>query len=168
MSLDINKLKEKLLSTKSIVIGVSGFIVISIVLMIFSAMQPVKGNILYGMCSKFLEIQVPFPETIEQKEVELYRKAVRIMYTHTDGFGEYRLEMMECAFEQHPERGVQLADVLFNYVKPTTEKERIPGKGRLYRVKQEHIDLFNRSRSPAAILQDIDLSIPPGVLVRAF
>ena len=156
------------MSTKGIAIGVGGFIVISLILMIISGATPAKGNILYGMCSKFLELQLPFPETIEQKEIELYRKAVRINYTHLDGFGEYRLEMIECAFTQDPEQGVQMKDAFFNYVKPITEKERVEGKGRFYRVKQEDIDLFNRSKSPAAILSDIDLSIPEGAIIRAF
>ena len=168
MALDIKSLKDKFFTTKNIVIGVVAFIVLSLILMIISASTPAKGNILYGMCSKFLEMQLPFPETIQQKEIELYAAGVRIYYTHLDGFGEYRLEMVECAFNQHPERGVQMKDVFFNYVKPATEKERIAGKGRLYRVKKENIDLFNRSKSPAAILEDIDLSIPEGALVRAY
>jgi len=132
-------LKEKLGSTKTIVQGTIGVVVILIILMIFQSCAPRKANILYGMCRSFLELQVPFPETIEQKEIELYRTAVRMNYTHLDGFGEYRLEMIECSFEQHPQNGVQLNTVFFNYVKPSTSKERTAGKGRLYAVEQEHI-----------------------------
>ena len=166
--LNISSLKETLGSTKAIVIGASGFALLFMVFIIVQSCTPKKGNILYGMCRSFLELQLPFPETITPKEVELYRKAVRINYTHLDGFGEYRLEMIECAFEQDPQRGVQLDNVLFNYVKPVTSKERIAGKGRLYKVKQEAIDLFNQSKSPAAILEDIDLSIPDETILRAF
>jgi len=166
--MNLASLKEKLFTTKVIIWGVVGFAVFSIILLTVQSMMPRQGNIVYGMCARFLELQVPFPETIEQKDIELYRKGVRINYTHYDGFGEYRLEMIECSFLQDPERGVQLESVLFNYVKPSTYNERIVGKGRLYSVRKEVIDLFNDSKSPAAMLQDIDLSIPDSANVRSF
>ncbi len=166
--LDFKAIKKKYFTTKTMVISIAAFAVISIILIGVQSMTPRKGNILYGMCSKFLELQIKFPETIQEKEIELYRKAVRISYTYLDGFGEYRLETIECAFLQDPDNGVQLEDVFFNYVKPVTYNERLVGKGRLYRVKKEQIDMFNRSRSPAAILDDIDLSIPDGAIVRAY
>lgn len=164
----LDKLKKKLLSTKFIIWSASVFGFLFLIFIIVQSCAPRKGNILYGMCLSFLELQVPFPETIEPKEIEFYRKGTRIYFTHLDGYGEYRLETLECAFEQDPQKGVQLESAYFNYVKPSTNKERIIGKGRLYAVKQEEIDLFNRSLSPAAILQDIDLSLPDDTIIRAY
>ncbi len=166
--LNFKDLKKKYFTTKTLVISIAAFAVLSILLLSVQSMTPRKGNILYGMCSKFLELQIKFPETIEEKEIELYRKGVRISYTHLDGFGEYRLETIECAFIQDPDNGVQIEDVFFNYVKPATYNERIVGKGRLYKVKKEEIEMFNRSKSPAAILNEIDLSIPEGAVIRAY
>jgi hypothetical protein len=162
-------LKDKLLSTKTLIWGTVVFILVFMVITIVQSCQPRTGGLLYNMCYSFLEMQVPFPETISPSEIELYQKGVRIYYTHTDGFGEYRLEMIECAFEQDPELGVQLEDVFFNYVKRVTEKERMSGKGRLYRVQQSYIDLFNRSRSPAAMTAvETDHEIPEDTMMRAF
>ncbi len=166
--IDFAKIKKNLMTTKVLIWCVVGFVLLSIILITFQSLSPRKGNILYGMCSKFLELQLPFPDTIEHKDIELYRRAVRINYTHLDGFGEYRLEMIECSFVQDPVEGVQLDKVLFNYVKPVTYNERIIGKGRLYSVRKEVIDLFNQSKSPAAILEDIDLSVPDDAVLRAY
>ena len=164
----LDKLKKTLLSTKFIIWSASVFGLLFLIFIIVQSCAPRKGNILYGMCMSFLELQVPFPDTIQPKEIEFYRKGARIYFTHLDGYGEYRLETIECAFEQDPQKGVQLDSAYFNYVKASTNKERIVGKGRLYAVKQEEIDLFNKSLSPAAILQDIDLSLPDDTIIRAY
>ncbi|MEM6811374.1 MAG: hypothetical protein AAF549_02795 [Pseudomonadota bacterium] len=161
-------LKEKVQSTEFLVKATGVFVLLFFVFIVYQACTPRKGNILYGMCYSFLEIQLPFPETISISELELYRRGVRMYFTHWDAFGQERLELVECTFKQDPNEGVQLEDVFFNYIKETTLQERAPGKGRFYQVKREHIDLFNRSRSPAAILEDIDLSIEEDTIIRAF
>lgn len=158
----------KLTSTKSIIIGVTLIILIFVIVMTVQSFAPRKGNILYGICTHFIELQLQFPDTIKQKEIELYRKGVRIYYTHMNGYGEERLEMSECSFRQSPQAGVQLENVYFNYVKNITAEDRIIGKGRLYEVKPEYIDLFNRSLSPAAVLEDNKLVIPDGAYVRRY
>ena len=159
--IDLASLKEKLLSTQAIVGGAVVFIFIFIVVLIVNSCTPAKGNILYGLCGTFLEQQVQFPHTLKHTSVEQYPKAVRIYFTYIDSFGQYQFEMMECTFVQHPQKGVQLDRVFFNYVKEVTEKERVGGKGRLYEVKQEHIDLFNNSKAPLSILShEPDLTLP--------
>jgi len=162
------KIKENIFSTKTLIKAISVFVLLFIVMIIYQSCAPKKGNILYGICSAFLEMQLPFPETIKLKEIEFYRKGLRMHYTHLDGFGEYLLESIECSFEQDPQKGVQLESVFFNYVKESTHKERIQGKGRLYAVKQEEIDLFNNSLSPAAVLLDNELIIPKGTITRYY
>lgn len=162
------KIKKILLSTKTLIYSSISFALLFVIVIIFQSCTPRQGNILYGMCLSFLELQLPFPETIEPKEIEFYRAGTRIYYTHLDGFGEYRLETIECTFRQDPDKGVQLENAYFNYVKPSTYKKRIQGKGRQYAVRDDVIQLFNDSRSPAAILEAIDLSIPDDTVIRAY
>ena len=153
--------KKKLFGTQGLIGGVVVFIVFFVIVMIVQSCTPAKGTILYGLCGAFLEQQVPFPHTLKHTSVEQYPKAIRIYFTHIDGFGEYQFEMTECTFRQDPQSGVQLERVFFNYVKDVTKKERMRGKGRLYDTRQEVIDLFNMSQSPLSILSNNpDLTLP--------
>lgn len=153
--------KEWAGSTEGIIIGTITIIILFIILMTVQSCTPQRGTILYGLCRSFLELHIPFPETINHKSVEQYRKAVRVYYTHIDGFGEYQLELVECVFRQDPEAGVQMEKAFFDHVKPATKKVRAQGKGKLFEVEQQHVDLFNKSRSPAAIMsQEPDLILP--------
>lgn len=145
-------IKKNFTGTQGIVLGTVIFSFLFLTVIIVQSCTPRKGTILYGMCGSFLEQQVIFPETIQHSTVEQYRKAVRIYFTHIDGFGEYQLEFIECSFFQDPAQGVQMESVYFDSVKDVTQKERAPGKGRLYKVEQKYIDLFNRSQSPKAIV----------------
>lgn len=155
------ELKEKATSTQGIITGAVSVLVLFVVVMIVQSCTPRKGTILYGMCKSFLEVQIPFPETIEHSFVEQYRKAIRIYFTHTDPFGQYQMEYIECSFFQDAAKGVQLESVYFDHVKKITETTRAPGKGRLYAVKEKHIEMFNNSRSPAAIVKNNpDLTLP--------
>ena len=160
------EIKEKATGTNGIITGAVIFSLLFIVLLIVQSCTPRKGNILYGMCGEFLTLQVPFPLTITQREIEMYSNGVRIYFTHVDAFGGYQLEMTECIFRQDPQAGVQLDRVYFNYMKDITYRERVPGKGRLYQVQQKHIDAFNKSKGPAAILlNEPNLEIPEGAAV---
>lgn len=155
-------IKKKATSTEGIRYGVGGFILLFIIFSLFQSCAPRKGTLLYGICGAFLELHIPYPSSLYHARVEQYRKALRIYYNHTDSFGQYQREMIECAFIQDPEKGVQLETVFIDHIKPITKKERTVGKGRLYQVEQKYIDLFNLARSPAAIMsQDPDLSLPP-------
>ncbi len=154
-------IQKKATSTEGIKYGVGGFIVIFVLFMIVQSCTPRKGTLLYGICGSFLELNLQYPHTIEHARVEQYRKAIRIYYNHLDSFGEYQREFIECAFVQDPEKGIQLETVFIDHIKPITKKERTVGKGRLYQVEQKYIDLFNLSRSPAAVMsQDPDLTLP--------
>ena len=155
------EIKKRATGTEGIVYGACLFAFVFLILIIVQSCTPRTGNILYGMCSQFLQLQVQFPETIQHKDIELYRRAARIYYTHIDGFGEYQLEMIECSFYQDDIKGVQLESVFFNKVKEVTSKTRAEGKGRLYPVEKKYIDSFNISRSPAAIMgAEPNLEIP--------
>lgn len=160
------EIKKKAFGTEGIIIGITIVVLLFLTVIIVQSCTPRRGGIIYGMCREFLQLQLPFPDTIKHTEIEIYRKAVRIYFTHTDGFGEYQLEMTECSFMQDPQQGVQLESVFFDYVKDVTQKERAPGRGKLYAVEQKHIDLFNKSRSPEAMLSgNPDFIIPDDALL---
>lgn len=156
------EIKKRAMGTEGIVYGTVIFITMFLVVIIVQSCTPRKGDILYGICNEFLKLQIPFPTTLQKTEIEFYPKARRIYYTHVDGYGAFQMELIECTFYQDPVKGLQLDKVFFNYIKQSTNTKRTPGKGRLYEVKKEYIDLFNRSRSPAAIVKsEPDLVIPP-------
>lgn len=128
---------------KFILFGSIGALLLIILLSVF-ACQPRKGSILYGICSAYLEQQIPYPETIRHGRVEQYPKAVRIYYTHIDAFGQYQLEMIECSFIQDPVKGAQIEKILHNRDE----------------VDQEKIRKFNISLS-AVMAGEPDLTLPP-------
>lgn len=150
----IDFIKKNAFTKMGVIVMAAGLFVLLIGFVIFQSMQPKKGNLIYGMCSIFLEQQTTFPDTLEHTYVEMYRRAVRIYYQNIDAYGQYNFSYVECSFNQDPQEGVQLENVIFKSpVKDITEKfydkER---KRSFYRVKKEHIDLFNQSKSPLAIM----------------
>lgn len=158
---NLPEIKKKAFGTQGIIISSVIFAFLFLVVIVVQSCTPQKGSILYGMCGAFLEQELTYPETIKHSNVEQYRKAVRIYYTHIDAFGQYQLEMVECSFLQDAEKGVRLESVVFDRVRDSTKKTPVTGKGRLFEVKQKYIDQFNQSESPAAILlNEPDLTLP--------
>ncbi len=154
-------IQKKATSTEGIKYGIGGIVFVFIMFAVIQSCTPRKGTLLYGICRSFLELHIPYPHTIYHARVEQYRKALRIYYNHLDSFGQYQREMIECSFSQDPVKGIQVESIFIDSIKPITQKERAPGKGRLYKVEQEYIDLFNNSLSSSAIMsQDHDLVLP--------
>lgn len=159
--LNLQSIKNILLGTKGIITMAVVFGLTFIIVLIVQSCTPQNGSLIYGICKGFLEQQIAFPHTLTYTNVEQYPKAVRIYYTHVDSYGQYQFELIECSFVQDPKNGVQLDKVYFNNIKPVTKAEQLEGKGRLYGVRKEVIDLFNKSQSASAIMsQDPDLSLP--------
>lgn len=159
----IDFIKKNAMTSNGIIVITASFIILIIGYFIVQSMMPKKGSIIYGLCGSFLEQQMTFPDTIEHTYVEMYRSAVRIYYKNIDAYGQQNFSYIECSFYQDQQKGVQLDNVIFKSpVKDITEKfydsER---KRTFYRVKKDKIKLFNRSKSPAAIMsQDPDLTLP--------
>lgn len=98
---------------KQVAYGAGGIIIMLIVLSIFS-FQPKKGPMSYGICSTFLEMSTPYPNTLQYTDLEGSRTALRIYFTSIDPFGEYKLEMMECTFGPDEKTGMKLTQVTRN------------------------------------------------------
>lgn len=115
------------------------------VILVFQACQPRQGTMMYGICRTFLEQMHAYPQTIRPSRIEQYPRAVRIYYSHTDPFGQYRLDMIECAFRQD-DSGTHLHDILWN-------RESI-GKDKVGKLD---------ATIPAIIAAKPDLTLPPPV-----
>lgn len=66
--------------------------------------KPYQSGMPYGICKVFIELYVPYPHTVHYSQVENFNDSVRIWFSKVDGFGEYRLDPMQCFFKP-PENG---------------------------------------------------------------
>ena len=85
------------LTKKQMQYGGGGFVALILILMLFSC-GGAKGPMEYGVCSTFLEMNTAYPHTLQYTAVEGSQTAIRIYYTSTDAFGQYKSEMIECRF----------------------------------------------------------------------
>jgi hypothetical protein len=85
------------LTKKQIQYGAGGFVALLLIFMLFSC-GGAKGPMEYGVCSTFLEMNTAYPHTLQYTAVEGSQTAIRIYYTSTDPFGQYKSEMIECRF----------------------------------------------------------------------
>lgn len=69
-----------------------------LVLFLLFSCQPSKGPMEYGVCSVFLEMNTPYPHTLNYTAVEGSATVIRIYYTSVDPFGQYKEEMIECKY----------------------------------------------------------------------
>lgn len=66
---------------------------------VYYLFAPFTGGLSYGICKTYLELNVPYPQTLLLSEVVLTRNgSVRIWFTHIDAFGSYRLDSFQCTF----------------------------------------------------------------------
>lgn len=96
--------------------GAIGGTVLIILLLVYSlySCQPKQGSMAYGVCSTLLEMNTQYPNTLRHINVEGSSTTVRIYYTSTDAFGQYKMEMFECKFGPDANGNQQIVDVLRN------------------------------------------------------
>lgn len=105
--------KEDIKKLKQIGLGIVGVIAVITLLSIYGC-QPKKASMAYGLCSTFLELNTPYPQSLKYTGLEGSRTAVRIYYTSTDPFGQYKQEMIECKFGPDEKMGMKITEVLRN------------------------------------------------------
>lgn len=132
---DIKKLKQ-------IGFGILGFILVAILLSIYGC-QPQKASMAYGICSTFLELNTPYPQTLNYTDLEGSRTAVRIYFTSIDPFGQFKQEMIECTFGPDEKMGMKITEI---------KRNRRP-------VDQALIDKFNQTL-PTIMASDPYLVMP--------
>lgn len=100
-----DKLKEKKQQKRKKQIRKTALI--SFVLLFFSAawwlFAPAKASATYGICRTLLELSISYPHTLYVSEVDTIKlNTLRLWYTHTDAFGEYRMESFVCSIKTTP------------------------------------------------------------------
>lgn len=107
--------------------------------------KPFQGTLAFGICKTFLELNVPYPETLHLSEALTLRDgSIKLWYTHIDAFGEYRMEYFQCAYKADETTGATvLAQVKHNRLE----------------MAQEKIDLFNLV-IPYLVSNPPDLTMP--------
>ncbi len=128
---------------KQIVYGAAGVFLLLSVLLFFGC-QPKEGPISFGICSVFLEMDTPYPQTLNYTDLEGSPSSVRIYYTSVDPFGEYKREMIECNFGTTKAGNLKVTKI---------ERNRRP-------VEQKKVDEFNKIL-PTVIASDPYRIMPP-------
>lgn len=86
---------------KKIVFGGGAALLILLVVWVFTSSNTREGSAFYGACRTFLELQIPYPQTLRVSVVQEISNFVRIWYAHNDAFGEFRLQPIQCYFERN-------------------------------------------------------------------
>jgi len=98
--------KKKQKKKKNILIA-SGIFVLFFSYALWFLLKPYDASAEYGICKTFLELVTPYPHTIYVSEIVSLRDgSMRLWYSHTDPFGEYRLESFQCKFSHNAETGL--------------------------------------------------------------
>lgn len=111
---------------------------------IYGLFIPYKGEQPYAICRTFLELNVQYPSTLRMSETIALGGKVRIWYSHLDGFGQFKIDQIECNFR---------ADDYLPYALEFVTMNRIE-------VDQAKVDLFNRAALPFLINYELDLTLP--------
>lgn len=61
---------------------------------------PFKGDMRYGVCRTFLELNTSMPTTLRLTGLDDYNSQMRIWFTSTNPFGQYRLDSITCFFKE--------------------------------------------------------------------
>ncbi len=96
--------------------------------------KPFDASAEYGICRSILELTVPYPQSIYVSEIKNKRDGSMLLwYTHTDAFGEYRMDRFICRFRVNPQTGItELAEVKTRTVTMSPEKLASLNKAMIY------------------------------------
>lgn len=137
------KADKKKKKKKMIKLGGSALGVLFLGYIIYLLFVPYKGTMAFGLCKVFVELNVQYPTTLKLNKVEEFATSVRIWYSHTDSFGEYMVEPIQCYFKPDERYGFALDKV-------TIRRRELDTK---------QIETFNSS-IPVILASPPDLSLP--------
>lgn len=149
-ALDIDTYKNTLLKNKkrTAIFGGGGIFILFVLFVLFASNQRYEGTMVYGACKMFLELYVQYPQYLRMTEAEEFQTnetvSARIWFTQLDGFGQYRMEPIQCYFKEDPEKGYYLDRV-------TISRQD---------VDKQKVEAFNNIL-PALQAMQIDLTYPP-------
>ncbi len=102
------------------------FVVMAVIL------NPPHGTINFGLCKAFVEMNDPYPASLEYVQAEEYGNLTILDYNKIDSFGQRTLNQIRCTFKDDPQKGLQLDKVDIN-----GKASKPPQEG------QDYIDRFN-------------------------
>ncbi len=122
-----------------------GSIVFTLVAFVYWGMQPIKLGIKYGICKVLAEQLVEYPTTLRYSSVSEDAKtnSLEMWFTHTDSFGQLKLERMFCFYEQDEAGNLRISEAIIG-------KREIPSA---------RLELFNFS-IPSIIANPPNMDIP--------
>jgi len=123
--------------------GFLGFVFL-VSLFTWWGIQKPQGTIHVGICRSFVELHLRYPETLKITAVENINNAIRLYYTATGPFGEFKSDMMECGFAQNNQTGAIVLD------SATLNRNPLP---------KDDVDRFSRT-IPIVVLFKPDLTLP--------
>ncbi len=118
------RVEAKKSKTKLYIGGGVGFLFI---LILIWGLQPNKGSPNFGLCKTYVELSVPYPETLRFLDLFERKLFVRMQYSYVDSYGQTIFFPIVCQFARD-ENGVKyLESVNVNRDKshPLEEQERI-------------------------------------------
>lgn len=86
---------------RNMILGSVGFIVF-ISMAIYFLSPASKAPFQFGVCKVFLEMKVPYPDTLRFHMYYYSGNIVKTGYTYRDNFGHIRYKNAECMFEFEP------------------------------------------------------------------
>ncbi|GJL86280.1 MAG: hypothetical protein DHS20C02_20550 [Micavibrio sp.] len=140
-------LEKKKIRKWAIIVGTAIFLSVGVGYL----MIPFKGGISYGVCKVFLETYVRYPHSLRVSTVEDFGDNIRIWFTQTDSFGEYRLEPIQCYYRPPTEEDkLKYGNVGFILERVTLRRRELD---------QATVDAFNVS-IPGIVAAPPDLTLP--------
>ena len=102
------------------------------VVVIWLGLQPLKGNMDYGICRTFAELKSNGGATLRVVSYEHYGDVWKIFYSYTGPYGEQKSNFIDCTFMNDPNGKRVLREVKINRTEiPRSELKRfnlsIPG-----------------------------------------
>ncbi len=116
---------------------------------------PYQGHQTFAICKTFLELNVEYPSTLRLNEsVTRGGNKVRIWFSHIDGFGQYKIQQIECIYGPDETLPYVLESVAISSVTITDDnRDR-------WEVDADKVRLFNKAALPYLINADLDLTLP--------
>jgi hypothetical protein len=134
------KLAERKKKIKKVIIILAFFLLAYGIYWLF---KPFEKGLSFGVCKVFIELSVPYPDSIHYSEVIEFADSVRVWYSYYDTFGDFRLQQTQCFFAPDEKYGMSVSSILV---------------GRL-EVDPEKVALFNNSL-PSIFKNPPDLTYP--------
>lgn len=121
---------------------------------VYTLFIPYQGVQPFGICRTFLELNVQYPDTLKLRETETFNSRIRIWFSHIDGYGQYKLQQIECMYKADDNLPYVLDSVLIS------NKLVNPERRELFEVDIDKVRLFNKSVMPWIINYEMDLTLP--------